>query len=72
MSAPEKSPAAVAPATTAAPPAEVRYSLPTLLREIQIERTAAAFAGEKLDQVEISKIYQKKKITLRRAVKKSQ
>jgi hypothetical protein len=39
--------------------AEVRYSLPDLLREIHDERNAPAFAGEQLDQVEISKLFQK-------------
>ncbi len=39
--------------------AEVRYSLPELLREVQLERTAPAFAVEKLDQVEIAKLFQK-------------
>jgi hypothetical protein len=38
---------------------EVRYSLPTLLKEVQVERTASAFAIEKLDQVEITKLFQK-------------
>jgi len=38
---------------------EVRYSLPELLREVQLERNAAVFAMEKLDRVEISKIFQK-------------
>jgi len=39
--------------------AEVRYSLPALLKEVQVERTASAFAIEKLDQVEITKLFQK-------------
>ena len=65
MSAPESSPPA------AAALAEVRYSLPALLREVHLERNARAFAGEKLDQVEISKLYQKK-TTTRRVVKKRQ
>jgi hypothetical protein len=46
------------PAVTAAP-TEVRYSLPDLLREVAQERGAPAFAMEKLDQVEITKLYQK-------------
>jgi hypothetical protein len=37
----------------------VRYSLPQLLREVQLERNAPAFAMEKLEQVEIAKIFQK-------------
>lgn len=38
---------------------EVRYSLPELLREVQQERSAPAFAMEKLEQVEIAKLFQK-------------
>lgn len=37
--------------------AEVRYSLPQLLKELEIERAAASFAMEKLDQVEIGKLF---------------
>jgi hypothetical protein len=40
---------------------EVRYSLPTLLKEIYRERATAAFALEKLDQVEIGKLFAKKR-----------
>ena len=47
--------------------ATVRYSLPALLREVQVERSAAAFAMEKLDQVEIAKLFQKPRA--RRATK---
>ncbi|MDB6127605.1 MAG: hypothetical protein JWM35_1501 [Verrucomicrobia bacterium] len=36
---------------------EVRYSLPEMLAEIKIERAAAAFAMEKLDQSEIKKLF---------------
>jgi hypothetical protein len=36
---------------------EVRYSLPTMLRELQLERTQSYFAKEIIDQVEISKIF---------------
>ena len=45
----------------------VRYSLPQLLREVQLERTTAAFAMEKLEQVEITKVFQKNRP--RRALK---
>jgi hypothetical protein len=45
----------------------VRYSLPQLLREVQQERNAAAFAMEKLEQVEIAKLFQKNRP--RRAIK---
>ena len=40
---------------------EIRYSLPKLLRELQIERTSSVFSKEILDQVEISKIFAQKK-----------
>ncbi len=49
----------------ASPPAsvplisEVRYSLPELLREVQLERNSPVFATEQLDQVEIAKLFQK-------------
>lgn len=46
---------------------EVRYSLPRLLKEIQLERAATSFAMEKLDQVEIGKLFTKKRP--RRALK---
>jgi hypothetical protein len=65
MSASEKNPPAPAPL------AEVRYPLPVLLQEVQVERRAPAFAGEKLDQVEITKLYQQKP-RARRVVRKRQ
>jgi hypothetical protein len=39
--------------------AVVRYSLPKLLAEVEVERRAPAFSGEKLDQVEIAKLFPK-------------
>ncbi|MDI1251153.1 MAG: hypothetical protein PSV13_19985 [Lacunisphaera sp.] len=39
---------------------EVRYSLPDLLNEVRQERNAPAFAMEKLDQVEIAKLFKKR------------
>ena len=36
---------------------EVKYSLPEMLRELQIERTHSFFAKEIIDQVEIHKIF---------------
>lgn len=36
---------------------EVRYSLPQMLKELEIERAAGSFATEKLDQVEIGKLF---------------
>lgn len=40
---------------------EVRYSLPDLLAELQLERTTGAFSQEKLHQVEIGKLFQNRK-----------
>ncbi len=49
-------------ASETAPPtlAEVRYSLPDLLRELKAERSAGTFAMEKLDQSEIGKLFKAK------------
>jgi hypothetical protein len=61
-------------ATPSPPPAvtpvEVRYSLPELLRELEQERSSQAFAMEKLDQAEITKLF--KKTRARRALKPRQ
>jgi sulfur relay (sulfurtransferase) DsrF/TusC family protein len=46
---------------------EVRYSLPEMLREVQLERSASVFAMEKLDRTEIAKLFQKNRP--RRALK---
>lgn len=59
---PPPAPHAPAPAL-----AEVRYSLPQMLQELEIERAAASFAMEKLDQTEIGKLF--KTQTPRRRVK---
>lgn len=57
MKAPqEAAPSGVAPTTLA----EVRYSLPQLLEELKLERTASSFAMEKLDQAEIGKLFKSK------------
>ncbi len=45
---------------------EVRYSLPEMLAEIQLERASSTFAMEKLDQKEIGKLF---KTQARRRVK---
>jgi hypothetical protein len=37
--------------------AEVRYSLPALLRELELERAMGSFAKAKLDQQEIGKLF---------------
>ena len=36
---------------------EVRYSLPMMLRELQLERTHSFLAKEIIDQIEISKLF---------------
>jgi len=41
--------------------AEIRYSLPELLAELQLERAASSFAQEKLHQVEIGKLFKNRK-----------
>lgn len=53
-------PAPPPPAAPAPGIAEVRYSLPGLLQEVRQERNAPAFAMEKLDQVEIGKLFKKR------------
>lgn len=40
---------------------ETRYSYPSLLAELELDRNASSFAMEKLDQVEIGKLIQNKK-----------
>jgi hypothetical protein len=40
---------------------EVKYSLPELIAELEAERGSASFAMEKLDQVEIGKLFKAKK-----------
>ncbi|HRE04571.1 MAG TPA: hypothetical protein PKX00_03115 [Opitutaceae bacterium] len=40
--------------------AEVRYSLPDLLAELRLERTTGSFAMERLNQLEIGKLFQTK------------
>lgn len=40
--------------------AEVRYSLPQMLKELELERATGAFAMEKLAQAEIGKLFKAK------------
>jgi len=40
--------------------AEVRFSLRNMLEELKLERAAATFAMEKLDQQEIGKLFKAK------------
>ncbi len=49
------------PADPLARIAEVRYSLPSLMDELKLERTTGSFAMEKLNQVEIAKVFKSKK-----------
>ncbi|HTJ79289.1 MAG TPA: hypothetical protein VL357_09860 [Rariglobus sp.] len=46
---------------TASKIAEVRYSLPAMLAELQSERTSGAFSQEKLHQIEIGKLFKNRK-----------
>ncbi len=41
--------------------AEIKYSLPEILAELQLERSAGSFSQEKLHQVEIGKLFQNRK-----------
>jgi len=36
---------------------EVKYSLPVMLKELQLERSQSHFAKEIIDQIEISRIF---------------
>jgi hypothetical protein len=54
---PENAPPAASPSLQIA---EVRYSLPELLRELSAERAVGTFAMEKLDQTEIGKLFKAK------------
>jgi hypothetical protein len=66
MSKPEPSdPTRVSPVLS-----EVRYSLPQMLRELEVERATGSFAMEKLGQTEIGKLF-KAKAPLRRVKSKS-
>jgi hypothetical protein len=42
---------------------EVRYSLPAILRELQIERRNSYFAKEIIDQIEISRMFEEARTT---------
>jgi hypothetical protein len=55
------SPPDAAPPAKAPMLAEVRYSLPEMLAELDAERGSASFAMEKLDQNEIGKLFKVKK-----------
>ena len=58
MSTPPDRPAAPAPPSGPSPQiGEVRYPLPEMLREIELERRESSFAMETLDQVEIQKMF---------------
>lgn len=62
MSTRPGTPAAIPPPSVEIPNLrEVRYSLPELLSELQLERTTGTFSQEKLHQVEIGKLFQNRK-----------
>jgi hypothetical protein len=62
MSQPEPASPQPPPATPkSAMLAEVKYSLPEMLAELDAERGSASFAMEKLDQAEIGKLFKSKK-----------
>jgi hypothetical protein len=61
MTEPDSKPAGGAPAPKSTMLAEVRYSLPEMLAELDAERGSASFAMEKLDQAEIGKLFKSKK-----------
>lgn len=42
---------------------EVRYSLPAMMRELQLERRHSYFAKEIIDQIEISRMFEEAKKT---------
>ncbi len=43
---------------SAAPFAEVKYSLPELLRDVKLDRSSSLFSMEKLDQDTISRLFE--------------
>ena len=43
------------------PFAEIRYSLPALMREVKRDRASAAFAMEKLDQATINLLFERQR-----------
>lgn len=57
------------PAAPVSQIAEVRYSLPELLRELAVERSVGTYSMEKLDQTEIGKLF-KAKVQRRAKLKK--
>jgi hypothetical protein len=61
MSPEPASPEAKAAAPKTGMLAEVKYSLPEMLAELEAEKGSASFAMEKLDQSEIGKLFKSKK-----------
>jgi hypothetical protein len=43
---------------SASPFAEVKYSLPELLRDVKLDRSSSLFSMEKLDQDTISRLFE--------------
>jgi hypothetical protein len=66
MNTPEDQPATPEEGS-GSPFAEIRYSLPELLRDVKIDRSSGLFSMEKLDQDTISRLYEQQ--NSRRATK---
>jgi hypothetical protein len=61
MTTPEPAKDEAVPAPKKTLLAEVRYSLPEMLAELDAERGSATFAMEKLEQAEIGKLFKAKR-----------
>jgi hypothetical protein len=69
MKTPEES-APQPPPESDSPFAEVKYSLPELLRDVKLDRSSSLFSMEKLDQDTISRLFEQ--YNSRRAAKPHQ
>ena len=61
MSAPDESPLE-SETDFHSPFVEVRYSLPALMKEVNRDRSSAAFAMEKLDQPTINLLFERQRL----------
>jgi hypothetical protein len=57
MSAPDEKPAGPE-SDSSSPFAEVKYSLPELLKDVKVDRSSSLFSMEKLDQDTISRLFE--------------
>jgi hypothetical protein len=55
---PEKEPPIESGEDSSSPFAEVKYSLPELLRDVKVDRSSSLFSMEKLDQDTISRLFE--------------